>query len=164
MKMARRRLTRLTAATSVSMAVVLGLGPVGASAASTASAAPPRICYDVFDKTDGWRPKACDNQLVVAPNGIAALNVTLQGAPGISVAYQAYYAGAWQPGKQDGGQVGDMANVFTAVRIQLSPKNNNSSVRYQAIDKNFTLFLAADSQPAGNTTDDLRVIAIRYRQ
>jgi len=96
------------------MAVVYGLGPVGASAASAATNAPadpPKICYDVFDKKDGWQPKACDNQLVAAPNGIAALNVTLQGVPRASIAYQAYYAGAWQPGKQDGGQIGDMART-----------------------------------------------------
>jgi len=121
------------------------------------------ICYEVQDKSSGWLDEFCDNQLVAAPNGITGLDVTLRDAGDVHVRYQGFYGGKWQGEEGDGGKTGDGVQVFTAIRVLLSPRHS-SHVRYRVVDEKFNVFEARDDKPAGNTTDGLRLIQIRFER
>ncbi len=151
----RRSFIRLVVFSLIALASLILMAQTQPAHAATK----PSICYEVQDANNGWLPEVCDNALVSAPNGITGLNVTLKNANGRSVAYQAYYNNSWQANAKDGGLIGNGTDVFKAVRILLSPRNG-MSVTYLVVDDQFTTYQAANDQPAGNKTNDLKLIRI----
>ena len=128
-----------------------------------ASAHHSTACYEVVTSTGVWLPEVCDNQIVVPYGGMKGLSVTLRGTSR-DVVYQAYYGGAWGPPKENGAFVGNLQDLFKAVRILISPRQQ-AHICYDLIDTSFNMYSKCDNDIAGiesNTADDLRYISIKY--
>jgi hypothetical protein len=134
-----------------------------AGAAPAAQSSSTKLCVDVQDINGVWLANAiCDGRLITPAGGIHGLGIEVKGNNNLNVHYNAYAGGKWLGEEKNGAKLGNGTDPFKAVRILLSPRNGKS-VKYTVVDMGFNQYDKRNGETAGNMTDTLRSISVKYR-